>query len=139
MLCELMKVGEKVIVNIPDENWEWGYRPVKKQKGTKAKIAGFGEIDYSRVQSYGREPGIYTNHSWVYLEGIEGSVSACFLEPDDSKEYEKRLKDFHAGKYHDEKPLRPLPEMKFWEGDIVSIDWHGKPCWDDTEFRVSNC
>ena len=137
MLCELMKVGEMVIVNIPDENWEWGYRPVKQQKGTKAKITGFDEIAYSYVQNYGREPGIYTNYSWVYLEGIKGSVSSCFLEPDDVAEYKKRLKDFHAGKCHDEKPLRPLPKMKFWEGDIVSIDWHGKPCWEnDKEFSV---
>lgn len=136
MIGDVLGVGDVVVLDIPDENWSWGYHPVKKQKGTELEVTGFDEIAYSRIQNYGKEPGIYDNYSWVCLKGVEGSVSSCFLELKDGAEYKRRVKDFHNGKY-EKGPIRPLPEMKFWEGDIVSINWSGRNPWkDETRFRV---
>lgn len=136
MIGETLKIGDTVIINIPDENWKWGYHPVKKQKGTEAKITGFGEIAYSRIQSFGKEPGIYTNHCWIQLEGIEGSVSSCFIELKDQEEYKKRCKN----KRDDKKSIRPLPETKFWEDDIVTFtsSAHYIPWKNEKEVKIAS-
>ena len=136
MIGETLRVGDTVVVNIPDENWDWGYRPVKKQRGTKIKVVGFGEIAYSRIQNFGRGPGVYTNHSWVQLKGIEGFVSTCFIKLANKKEEAKRLKEFRKNRPV-EKPLRPLPEMKFWEGDVVEVAWwDGHNPWGEEDVVV---
>lgn len=125
MIGELLKVGDVVVINIPDENWSNGYRPVDKQKGSKGIVTGFGKITYSRIGSFGREPGVYTNHSWVTLNVVMDSISTCFLELEDQEEYKRRYAAWNYTEYRkNEKPIAPLPEMDFWEGDIVSVDWN---------------
>ena len=143
MLGELLKVGDKVVVNIPDDNWNQGYRPVKKQNGTKVKVVGFTEIEYSRIQSFGRKPGIYHNSSWVYLEGIENPISSYHMELANQAEFKRRCKTFNREKFRkQEKMIRPLPDMKFWEGDIVTRDWsrvtYGCPDhWQGKELQIA--
>jgi len=132
VIGEVLKSGDVVIINIPDENWRWGYRPVEKQRGTTATVEGFGEITYSRVQNYGKEPGVYINHAWVKVSGVEkGSVSSCFLELADGEEYERRLAHFREHRDEYDVRLRGLPEMELWEGDIVEMPkgnpWPGSP------------
>jgi len=128
MIGEAMKVGDKVIINIPQENWDWGYRPVKKQKGTSAKITGFGEIAYSRIQSYGLKPGYYVNHCWCTLDKIEGSIGTFCLEPMNRRKYEAAIKIWCEKSFIEKHVfLRELPEMKFWEHDMVTVKWNHKP------------
>ena len=136
MIGEILKKGDIVVVNIPDENWIGGYRPVKNQNGTKAKVKGFGEIDYPRIQSFGRKPGIYTNYAWVELEGIAGSISSCFVELANKTEAKRRMKTWNSEKFRaKEKMIRPLPDLKFWEGDVVKMDWTGMrgPDWEEIQ------
>ena len=137
MIGEILKVGDTVVINIPDENWNGGYRPVKKQSGIKAKVKGFGEIEYSRIQSFGRKPGIYRNYSWVELEGMQDSISSCFVELANQAEAKRRMKTWNSEKFRaKDKMIRPLPDLKFWEGDIVTVDWtdiRGHPWHGETQ------
>lgn len=136
MIGDVLVVGDTVVVNIPDSNWAWGYHPVENQNGTKAVVTGFGEIDYSRIQNFGKEPGIYNNYCWISLEGIDGLVSCCFVELEDKDEYERRVKRYHAGEYKKE-PIKPLPEMEFWEEDVVSVNWDSESPWvGQSEFKI---
>lgn len=32
MIGDCLQIGDKVIVNIPKENWEWGFHPFEKTK-----------------------------------------------------------------------------------------------------------
>ena len=140
VLGELLKVGDVVVINIPNENWEWGYHPVDKQNGIEAKVTGFDEIEYSRIQNYGREPGIYVNYAWVKLDVLgNDSISSCFLDLKDKAEYDLRYASWHHSEFDkSRKPIRPLPEMKFWEGDVVSVDWHGRdPSFGSVPYYVS--
>ena len=112
-----------------------------KQYGTKAKVVGFGEMPYTRIQSFGRKPGIYINYAWVNLDGIEGSISSCFLELANKAEYKRRIKTWNSEKFRaKEKMILSLPDLKFWEGDIVSVQWaDGSPFpWQDNEIQISH-
>jgi len=139
MLGELAKVGDSVIINIPDENWNNGYHPVEKQKGTKAVVMGFDEIAHSRIQSFGKEPGVYTNHAWLKLDIVD-SISNCFVELEDQEEYKRRYASWNYLEFNKkQKPLRPLPELKFWEGDIVLcplVTKNGNKFWNLNEIMV---
>lgn len=141
MIGELLKVGDVVVLNIPDENWNGGYRPVANQKGTEMTVSGFGEITNSRIQCYGREPGVYVNHCWVYLEGLSDAVYHGFMELKDTEEAKRRTAGWDwAAHRNQQKPIRPLPVMKFWEQDVVSVDWdkiseHGS-YWEGKEIAV---
>jgi hypothetical protein len=138
MVGKIIQVGDKVAVNIPDENWDGGYRPVEHQWGTVATVKGFGEIHYTRIENYGREPGVYVNHSWVELEGIDGQISSCFLEPlVDEDEYKRRVEAFRKDPDAPTKVrLRDLPEMALWEGDIVEMP-EGNPWNDEPRLKVA--
>ncbi len=126
MIDELARIGDEVVVIIPQENREWGYDPCPD--GTKATIFGFSEIYYGRLGNLGYKPGVYVNRAWakVRLEnGHEYSECTGRLELTDKIEYERRLAEFR--KYQQENPdnwrssefLRDLPETPFWEGDFV--------------------
>jgi hypothetical protein len=123
-LGQLLQVGDTVIINIPDDNWSWGYHPVERQSGIEAKITGFGEIHYHRHQTYGKEPGVYTNHSWVTLDILgEKTISSSFIDLKDKMEYDSRCASRNIREFDtNQKPIRPLPETKFWEGDIVKLN-----------------
>ncbi len=138
MIGEVLQVGDKVVINIHDENWNWGYRPVKEQKGTVAEVTGFSEITHSRVQNLGREPGVYVNHCWVYLKGIENSIGSFNLELQDEEEYKRRVKEWREDKTQ-KKKIRDLPEMKFWEGDVANVNWGAtrSPWKDEVEYKVA--
>lgn len=99
-------IGDIVTINILDENWDWGYRPFKNQKGTKGIFKGYSEIFYGRTQSFGKKPGVYENKCWIKVEA-EGKIeylSHCHID---------------GAKYEDGNFLRELPETPFWEDDIV--------------------
>lgn len=144
MLGEILKVGDTVVVNIPDENWKWGCNPVGKQNGVKAKVVGFGEIHNTRIQSFGMEPGVYVNHSWVDIEA-QGKrepihISSCFVDLEDKEEEKRRLRKYRdAGGYLASKVrLRDLPETKLWEGDEVR--WVGEQScpWGERRIQVAS-
>jgi hypothetical protein len=142
VLGEILKVGDTVVINIPDENWEWGFRPVSKQSGTEADVVGFGEIPYTRVQNFGHEPGIYVNHSWVDVK-VPGKkqfcISSCHIDLKDKAEEKQREKAYHkAGGYKNSHVrLRDLPETKFWEGDVVKLADDMRDVWPGVEtFRI---
>lgn len=137
MIGKILNIGDEVIINIPDENWEWGYHPVPEQKGTRAKVTGFSEIEYTRVQNYGMEPGIYVNHSWVYLEGIKDAISACFLEFPDEEGYQRRMEHWRANQDQYVR-LRDLPETELWEQDIVEPISSRMPWEGVTRLRVTS-
>jgi hypothetical protein len=127
MIGELAQVGDVVTIVIPKKNRDWGYAPC--DDGTVAQVAGFGEMHYGRTRSYGLEPGVYRNASWVKVD--DGDKE--WLEHDgrltlvDGAEYERREKEWRAD---DESwlkrkvRLRDLPETKFWEGDHVRCSTH---------------
>lgn len=128
MIEKLMRVGDEVVITIPQENREWGYNPCPD--GTKAKIFGFSEIYYGRLDNCGLKPGVYVNRMWVKLRLPDGSEYTEFsdrLELTDKSEYERRLSEFR--KRQQENPdsrqtnefLRELPETPFWEGDFIRM------------------
>lgn len=135
---EVLKIGDVVVINIPDDNWSWGFKPVKKQKGTLAKVLGFGEICYSRIQNFGRKPGVYVNHAWLNVKVGRGEpfpISSSFVDLKDKDQYVRRVKKFrkNGGLDNANVWLRDLPEMKFWEGDIVKVV-NGRHPWEGIEF-----
>jgi len=125
MAYEFIRIGDKILINIPDENWLWGYRPVEKQHGTPAEVIGFGEITYGRIHNFGMKPGIYANRWWTKLrleDGKEYTEFSSRLELADKNEIEKRLAELKSGRRLEDKEfLRELPETKFWEGDNVLV------------------
>ncbi|NTV22525.1 MAG: hypothetical protein HGB03_03095 [Candidatus Yonathbacteria bacterium] len=126
MIDELTRIGDEVIITIPQENRECGYNPCPD--GTKATILGFSEIHYGRLDNFGFKPGVYINRAWVNVQlpnGKEYFESSGRLELTNKDEYERRLSAFR--KLQQEQPdnwrskefLRNLPETPFWEGDFV--------------------
>lgn len=114
MLGSKYKIGQEIIINIPDENWSWGYRPVSKQNGVTGVITGFGTIVRERINNFGHKPGLYENKAWIYVtaEGkLPFSISCCFIKP---------VKPEDCLATSEEKFLAELEETKFWEGDIIS-------------------
>jgi hypothetical protein len=108
---DLLRVGDMVKINFPQESLDWGCG-----KGTQGKIGPivkFGEIDYGYNHNYGQKPGMYENKSWanVFIDGKEFHVSTCHVDGIDIPTDRKPEK----GKW-----LRELPETKVWPGDKVS-------------------
>jgi len=135
MLTNLLRRGDKVVININKENREWGYDPCPD--GTIATMIGFGEIHYGRLHNFGHKPGIYENHSWPQVQldnGKELSLNGSNVELIDKDEYKKREKQYRIdvkekGYSFDKVFLRELPETPYWEGDLVNLltfDWNGK-------------
>ncbi len=138
---DLLRVGDDVVINVPDETWREGYRPLGKQKGTSARIAGFGEVTVGRVDiNDDMRPGVYVNRAWPYVvigEGLPLEISSYWLELKDQKEYERRVAEWQdeykakaaAGLpvlvFAEEEYLRELPKTPFWEGDWVRVY---RPC-----------
>lgn len=121
MLGEVLRIGDRVVINISDENWNWGYRPVPVQKGVKAVVTGFGEITRGRVREYGVTPGVYVNKCWVCLDKTAHPVSSCFMDLADQAEYKRRIAAMGANIFSCGERLRDLPVTAFWEDDIVRI------------------
>lgn len=122
-------IGDNVVLNIPNDNWDWGYRPVEKQNGTIAKVLGFDKIHYSRINNFGNKPGVYVNRAWVIVEVPNKepfSISSCFVETE--KPRKKIEKEF----------LRDLPETKFYEGDYVSTQEYPEIMIVGVEFVKNN-
>lgn len=126
MLGDILRIGDEVIVTIPEENRMWGYNPCPDD--TKAKVLGFCEIYHGRIDNYGLKPGVYVNNAWAILQledGREHKELSMRLSLADSAEYERRLAEFRNRKKTDwraEKEfLRDLPETPFWEGDWVRV------------------
>jgi hypothetical protein len=133
MLGEVLNIGDKVIIEIPQENREWGYNPAPD--GTVVEVVSFGEIEYGYTSNYGHEPGVYTNHSWTDVRLPNGQViviGSFNLEPCpdssiglDQKEYDRRLDSLRedckrTGEWLSKKErLRDLPETFLWVGDCV--------------------
>ena len=63
------------------------------------------------------------------------------MEWADQEEGERRQKEWNWSEFRKkQKPLRPLPETRFWEEDIVTVKWVGRgaPWEGESEFKVLN-
>lgn len=91
MLDEILQVGDMVVINVPQENREWGYNPYPD--GTIATFLRFSEIAYGWANFYGKEPGMYENTLWAYFQ-LENGEEICEFtgraELIDSSEAERR-------------------------------------------------
>jgi hypothetical protein len=129
MINELIKVGDEIVIRIPQENRKWGYNPCPD--GTKATILGFSQTYYGRFGNFGFKPGVYVNRAWVNVRLSDGNGKEYFelsgrLELTDKDEYERRLVAFQKHQqenpnWHNKEFLRDLPETPFWEGDFVRV------------------
>lgn len=126
MIGELLKVGDKVTITIPKENREWGYNPCPD--GTVATFVSFTEIPYGRTCTYGREPGIYENTSWANLSMPDGSTHRelafrlALVDKEEEKRREEEFMKLDIAARFNRKKLRPLPELPFYEGDMISCE-----------------
>lgn len=128
MLDDVLQIGDEVVVTVSKENRDWGYNPCPD--GTKGVVVGFAKIHYSRIQSFGLKPGVYSNKCYPYVK-IEGkkelSIGTFHLKMVDEREYERRVAAWRevggsGNRMHKEELfLHDLPETKFWEGDTVRI------------------
>ena len=75
MLGELMRIGDRVTVQIAKENREWGYNPCPD--GAKAKVLGFSEIAYTRILNFGHKPGIYEN---IIVLDFKSLYPSCMMQ-----------------------------------------------------------
>lgn len=124
MFGEILKVGDRVVIDIPDENWKWGYKPVPQQRGCVGIVTGFGEMEVHRICEFGREPGVYIDQGSVLVDvdGVSIMMSAYHLTLEDIHEYENRMDKVSIHEFrNNQKPIRQLPETKLWEYDIVSV------------------
>ena len=120
MLGEFVDIGDKVLIDIPQESRDWGYNPAAN--GTIGVIVGFSTIDYGRIGNYGHKPGIYHNRSWPKIELPTGEViyiSACHLAPFDKTKYDRKAKQSLRTLDKNDDFINVLPETKFWEHDEV--------------------
>lgn len=129
MNTDLLRIGDKVIVQIEKESRDWGYNPCPD--GTVATVIGYSEVHYGRTSNFGKKPGAYENRCWVKLrreDGKEWTEFATRFTFADQEEYERRLAALHQQRQADPnwKPdnhfLRELPETPFWEGDFVFVN-----------------
>jgi hypothetical protein len=113
MFGEILKAGDRVVIDIPDENWQWGYRPVPKQHGCVGVVTGFGEMEVHRIHYFGIEPGVYVDKNDVALDvdGLKVNINAHNLRLEDKKEEKSRLDGFKLLEFRN----------SFWEYDIVSV------------------
>lgn len=77
-----LKNGEEITINIPDENWDWGYRPFEKQKGIKGVFLGYDEITYKENNPIGMKPGVYENVCWAKVKVADKTeiINSHFIE-----------------------------------------------------------
>ncbi len=123
----IFEPGDQVTIKISKEEREWGYN--KYPDGTVATVVGFTESIYGRVHNYGRKPGVYENTSWLKIDvdGVEYTETSSRLTLTDLEEYEQRKARERAKLKQDrvypvtEGFLRDLPELPFWEWDIVRL------------------
>lgn len=80
----VVEIDDQLIVNVAQENLDWGYKPCPN--GTIVTVVEFGEIKYDGkvAEEFGVKPGIYQNRCWVTVRlpnGHQESISWCFLNP----------------------------------------------------------
>jgi hypothetical protein len=123
MLGEILQVGDMVVLNVPQENREWGYNPYPD--GTIATFLRFSEIAYGWANFYGVEPGMYENTSWAYFrknceEICEYTGRAEMLDAAEAKRRDKSMRDTKGRLQYVKKRLSDLPMTAFIEGDFVT-------------------
>lgn len=109
-----LEIGDKATVNVPQENREWGYNPAPD--GTEVEVVGFNEISYGRIHNFGHKPGIYHNRCWPKVRFPDGridSISDCHIKSQVQRPH------IPWGKDKEKDFLRELPELPFWEMDLV--------------------
>ena len=127
MLGEVLKIGEKVAIQISNESREWGFNPASN--GTVVEILSFGEITYGYTNNFDNGPGVFTNFCWANVRLPDGEalhLSTCHLDVCsdatlglDKEEYDRRLTKL-SGEWMKKVRLRSAPETDFWVGDIIT-------------------
>lgn len=127
---DVLEIGDKVVVQVLEENRGWGYNPCPD--GTVGIVVGFAELYHRRIPNYGVRPGVYnnTNCPRVLLpNGKTIQIGTFHLESHDKETYDRRL-DARKQCYKEDPDdckaaederhfLRELPETPFWEHDVV--------------------
>lgn len=125
MIEDILKVGDSVIIDIPDELWNTGYRPIDKKRETNAEVIGFSEKINGRINNFGHKPGVYVNRFRTKLklkDGKEYFEYTNVLKLVDQEEYKRRIEERERkGKKPEKEFSRNLPDTKFWEGDHVLV------------------
>lgn len=97
MLGEGVEFGDKLIVNVAQENLDWGYNPCPN--GSVVSLLAFGEIthDVASARCFGIKPGVYVNRYWFNVRlpnGGEDCIYSGFFLPADKEKYEQRLRQW---------------------------------------------
>ena len=114
MVTVTARVGDRMIIDIAQENLNWGYRPFAQ--GTEVEVVGFATRYRGRVGESGVEPGAYVNPQWIDVRDEHGrseSINASFLKATVGCEpYKTSVASLRIG---------DLPETYIWEWDIVRV------------------
>lgn len=131
-----LHIGDRVEMRMDPEARGWGRKGVPD--GTQGTVVGFYRYtDYfPRVHGFGRTPGVYTRNGAAVIawddgsSAHEGGMDICWVGNVNKKER------FDDSVYREafEKPayVGPLPELPFWEGDLVEVVSERGSVWDDT-------
>lgn len=122
IIGEVLNIGDKVVINVDEENRKWGYNPAPE--GTICEVKAFGEIYWGWANNVGKAPGVYANHCWVEVvlpTGETITMSVCNPSPVNPIAYAARIvKMREDGSIDKDVFLRDLPETRFIEDDLVS-------------------
>lgn len=134
----LARQFDRVIVKIDPERRKWAPHVCPCPDGTEGVIIGFYEaLSYTgRIGSRINEPGVYHRRgaAIVWLpDGQKYQTGTSELELVDREENDRRLAEFRAlqksdPNWHEKEYTRigDLPELPFWEGDVVRDDHWGE-------------
>lgn len=124
---DVLLIQDIVQINVPPENRQ--YERFMAMHGEHVTVTGLGHVIIGRFSSDPRKPGVYSTTNWVtvtFSNGHTQSVNAGWLILVNSKEFKRRVEEFSRSEkakdwFHNTTYLRPLPDLPFWEGDIVQV------------------
>jgi hypothetical protein len=110
-----IEIGDVLIVAVIQENREWGYSPAPD--GIRLKVTGFRTRYIGRSGEFGRKPGEYVFNDVPIVVREDNyapvEIGSFHMRFEDDSTIEHDMDGVWIGK---------LPELTFWEGDIVRAD-----------------
>lgn len=126
VLSRYLRIGDRVVMTMDKEARRWGRSGVAD--GTHGTVIGFHGYEHHvpRVGGFGRKPGLYR----INGSGVVAWDSGEYTTPNASDlrwltDHKKLVKLRAADKawidaFETDQFLGPLPELPFWEHDLVS-------------------